>query len=976
VKTSPSRVLRTLLVSLVCLTALCPSSLMAVALATEPAVLIEPGISSSTIALDEDTSPGNVFRGISAIPTDAIAKTQAMEVYAQLPMSFIPNQGQVEEQVGYYVQSGGQSLWFTGDEVSIALPETMLRLRFLGANPAARLEGDDKLGVVNYFIGNNPARWQTQIPTYGRIVYRNLWPGVDLIYEGQAGVLESTFIVAPGSDPAQVRLAYPDADRLTVDHQGNLIVSIAGQELKESAPLAWQEIDGRCVPVAVAYQVVGRTSYTFALPEGYDPAYPLVIDPEFRAAFLNGLATAVAMDGSGGVYVTGQVESPDFPATEGVFDTTCGTDGNCNYDDGSYRTDVFVAKLNSDGTGLAYATFIGGSSTDFGNAIAVDGYGNTYVTGETFSSDFPATFSRRSGGVPDVFVVKLTSDGTSMLYGAVIGGIDTEYGHDIAVDGEGTAYVTGYTSSPDFPTTQGAFDTAFSEGSYNDVYVLKLDATGSDLVYSTFLGGSATDRGYGIAVNGSGEAYVTGDTMSPDFPTTPGAFQTGIRAFPLDDAFVIKLDSNGCSLVYSTILGGSVNESGRGIAVDRVGNAYVTGYTESDDFPVTEGAFNTVPGGRDAFVVKVNANGTGLDYAAFLGGSGGELGQDIDVDEAGSAYVTGSTNSNDFPVTEGAFNTVFNGGGDAFVVKVNVSGAGLDYATFLGGSQYDSGVCIVTDGSGNAYVTVGTESEDFPTTGVIFIDIPGGTVKPLPSDSGGIPPSTTEPFPYAVANFEALLSEKRGYIDYLGNPSFELETAPITLPAPGFDETQASELSDRLQADYERYMAGELSVEGAAAFERQASAFSRLTAVERAFAELYPMYIDTSQDVAKSVFYFLFLGLDFAFYLDGLNEQDFPEGTPFISVIMKIKAEISKQMLEVVNCTLVLATDTLPEGETRDSFEDSWKWIFRFIKLRVASQEERPGFFYIFGDLMQDASTDVSHYSGLKRYVYLHQPVL
>lgn len=285
-----------------------------------------------------------------------VAQARAIEAYGQLPLSFIPNQGQVDERVGYYVQSSGQSLWFTADGVTMALPEATLRLEFLNANPSAWLKGGDKLpGVVNYFIGNDPAKWRTNIPTYGRITYHDLWPGVDLTYEGRPGALKSTFTIAPGADPAQIRLAYPDADSLGVDRRGNLIISAAGGEVRETTPLAWQEIGGQRVPVAATYQVEGQ-SYGFALSEGYNPAYPLVIDPElvystFLGESSSEVGETIAVDEAGNAYVTGWTNSSGFPTTPGAFDT--GYSGN---------RDAFVAKLNAEGTGLTYATFLGGEA--------------------------------------------------------------------------------------------------------------------------------------------------------------------------------------------------------------------------------------------------------------------------------------------------------------------------------------------------------------------------------------------------------------------------------------------------------------------------------------------------------------------------------------------------------------------------------------------------------------------------------------
>jgi hypothetical protein len=684
------------------------------------------------------------------------AKARALEVHGQLPLSFIPNQGQVDERVGYYVQSGGQSLWFTADGMAMALPETTLRLEFLGANPSARLEGGDKLpGIVNYFIGNDPSRWRTNIPTYGRITYRDLWPGVDLTYQGRPGALKSTFTIAPGADPAQIRLVYPDAHSLVVDGQGNLIIRANGEEVRESAPLAWQEIDNHHVPVAASYQVTGDGwSYNFALPEGYDPSYPLIIDPELiYSTFLGGsggqTGRAVAIDGAGNAYVTGSTSSSDFPTTAGAFDRSCGTDSNCNFDGIIRHSDAFVVKLNAAGTGLIYATFLGGSDADVGHAIAVDGAGNAHVTGGTSSSNFsttPGAFDTILSGYYDAFVVKLNATGTGLTYATFLGGNNDECVDRcaIAVDGTGSAYVTGDTLSSDFPTTVGAFDT--SHNGAKDVFVVKLNAAGTGLAYATFLGGSGGDGGSAIAVNGAGNAYVTGATFSSNFPATPGAFDTsfgGGTCFegPCCDAFVVKLDAGGTGLTYATFLGGSGgDDGGRAIAVDEAGSAYVTGVTSSSDFPTTPGAFDTSFGGgacflgpcEDAFVVKLNAAGNGLAYATFLGGGDVDYSWAIAVDEAGSAYVVGETRSPDFPTTAGAFDTTCGTDGncnpflddyrhtDAFVVKLKAAGTGLSYATFLGGSRSDYGRAIAVDGAGSAFVTGQTSSSDFPITAEAF----------------------------------------------------------------------------------------------------------------------------------------------------------------------------------------------------------------------------------------------------------------
>jgi hypothetical protein len=347
-----------------------------------------------------------------------------------------------------------------------------------------------------------------------------------------------------------------------------------------------------------------------------------------------------------------------------------------------------VTKLNATGTALIYSTHLG---ADRGLGIAVDGSGNAYVTGLTGSSDFPTTagaFQTSFAGAHAAFVTKLNITGTALIYSTYLGGnyravhsFAENQGQGIAVDGAGNAYVTGYTTASDFPTTAGAFQTTNGDDGGATAFVTKLNTTGTALIYSTYLGGTSgwVEAGDGIAVDGSGNAYVTGSTFSSDFPTTAGAFQTSFAgAFGWEDAFVTKLNTTGTALIYSTYLGGRLHDSGQGIAVDASGSAYVTGWTESPDFPTTADAFQTShAGGReDAFVTKLNATGTALIYSTYLGGSGGDRGIGIAVDGSGNAYVTGRTGSSDFPTTAGAVQTAQASAFVGFVTKFAFTASG------------------------------------------------------------------------------------------------------------------------------------------------------------------------------------------------------------------------------------------------------------------------------------------------------------
>jgi hypothetical protein len=377
---------------------------------------------------------------------------------------------------------------------------------------------------------------------------------------------------------------------------------------------------------------------------------------------------------------------------------------------------------------LVYSTYIGGISNEVGRGIAVDGSGNAYVTGYTRSTDYdvtPGAFQTTNGGGRDVFATKLNATSTALVYSTYIGGSGDEVGRGIAVDGSGNAYVTGTTSSTNYPVTPGAFQT--TKGGGEDVFVTKLNATGTALVYSTYIGGSDSDGGYAIAVDGSGNAYVTGTTSSTNYPVTPGAFQTTNGGWGDVDVFVTKLNATGTALVYSTYIGGSDNDYGNAIAVDGSGNAYVTGETNSRNYDVTPRAFQTTNGGyRDVFVTKLNATGTALVYSTYIGGGDNEVGFGIAVDGSGYAYVTGYTSSTDYDVTPGAFQTTKEGYWDVFVTKLNATGTALVYSTYIGGSWYDEGYGIAVDGSGYAYVTGETDSPDYDVTPGAFQPTNGG----------------------------------------------------------------------------------------------------------------------------------------------------------------------------------------------------------------------------------------------------------
>jgi uncharacterized repeat protein (TIGR01451 family) len=647
-----------------------------------------------------------------------------VDSYGRLPLTFVENSGQAHPSIRYYANRLGYGISFTPEEVMLvftgnAHPEPdglALSLQFLCTNAEVKLEGRiQQLEKANYLIGNDPEQWYSGLSTYREVVYRELWPGVDLIFYGESGKLKYDVVVQPGARLEDIQFTYRGADRLSLDENGNLLIHSPIGILTEEHPVSHQEMNGKKVSVESRFIVKqnehGEYAYGFEVGEGYDSDYPLIVDPSLAySTYLGGSGTeslpAIAVDGSGNAYVTGQTVSTNFPITPGAFQPTFIGASSL----------AFVTKLNAEGTALVYSTYLGGSSLDSGVDIAVDGSGSAYVTGLTLSTNFPVTsgaFQTTIGGGRDSFVTKLSIDGTSLVYSTYLGGSSSDTGNAIVVDGSGNAYVTGSTSSSNYPVTSGVFQTA--QGGNGDVFVTKLNAAGSALMYSTYLGGSGSDEGFAITIDGSGNAFVTGRTSSTNFPTTPGAFQITLGGSP--DAFITKFNAIGTSLVYSTYLGSSGNDDGEGIGIDSSGNAYVAGKTNSTDFPVTPGAFQTTYGGGsfDAYVAKLNAEGTALVYSTFLGGSGADSGISLAVHD-GNAYVTGSTGSSNFPVTPDAIQPTLVVGSDAYLTQVDATGSALVFSTYLGGSSTDAGNSIAVDGSGSAYLTGQTTSTNFPIT--------------------------------------------------------------------------------------------------------------------------------------------------------------------------------------------------------------------------------------------------------------------
>jgi len=645
-----------------------------------------------------------------------------------------------------HIASGqGHRIAIAPGEAAFEFPHTRLQLGsrvraiFAGARTDVPAQVEPLAGRVNYFIGDDPKQWRTDVPTASKVRFDNVYPGIDVVYYGQGGKLEHDFVVAAGADPSQIRMRFDGADDVTIDSHGDIAIRTQGRTLLWSKPVLYQKAG------KTRQRVEGRFDRK---PDGtigfeigvYDLERPLVIDPVVSFATFVGragseFAARIATDAQGNVYTVGGTSDVQFPVTPGSPSGVLAS---------ASLGDVTVTKVSADGKTLMYSTHLGGVATDLGFGIALDAAGNIYITGGTASSDYPVTSNafqprRASGGDPnsaaDCFVTKLNPAGNALVYSTYLSGNDQDVCTGIGVDGAGNAYVTGATLSRDFPTLNAFQQNMRGSG---DAFVTKLSADGSKLLYSTYMGGSGSELSLGIAVDSTGNVYLAGATTSNDFPVTQGAFQTRFggsggqpkRFFTSGDGFVMKLGPDG-SQVYSTYLGGTRDDIAIGIAVDPSGAASVVGSTLSTDFPLLKpfqatfkgsgGDDNYIAG--DAFVAKLNPQGSALVYSSYLGGAKDDRAMGIAVDSAGNAHVSGNTLSPDFPVTPDATQKTYAGElqqnlfhtGDAFFAQIDTNGL-LTYANYVGGKYTDWSAGVALDRNGGAVMAGGTNSTDFPTT--------------------------------------------------------------------------------------------------------------------------------------------------------------------------------------------------------------------------------------------------------------------
>ena len=545
--------------------------------------------------------------------------------------------------------------------------------------------------------------------------YASAYPGIDLVYYGRSARLEYDFVVAPGADPSAIALRFRGAESTRIEGDGSLTLGVGGRDLRWKAPHAYQTIEGRRVTVASAYRLGTDSTIGFSVP-AYDRGAALVIDPVLDySTFLGGADTDqgfdVAVDDLNHAYVTGLTASIDFPLADELQAVRAGAN------------DAFVTKFSETGDDVVYSTYLGGTGIEAGYGIALGDAREVYVTGRTSSTDFPTTsgaYDETANGLNDVFVVKLGPNG-QLAYGTYVGAAANDQGLDIAVEG-GRAYVIGYTDSTSFPTTTNAYSVNFNGGT-NDAFVFRLGQAGGALGYSTYLGGIDDDRGQGIALAGD-EAVVTGETRSANFPTLAGFDMTHGGS---SDAFVTRLTANGRNLVASTFLGGTIADVGEDVAIGDGGSVFVTGLTTSGfNFPTTVGAYDVTGNGLgDAFVVKLNGALLVQNYGTYVGGSGSDAGYGIAVNAFGGALVTGFTGSTDFPTVDPIQATHAGGTFDAFAFRLGPLGEALHFSTYLGGTGIDQGEEIALDGCGIPYV-VGIATSGFPTSAGAFDTAYGG----------------------------------------------------------------------------------------------------------------------------------------------------------------------------------------------------------------------------------------------------------
>lgn len=607
-----------------------------------------------------------------------LQKAALMRSYGRLPLYFVRNDGQTDKSVKFYEKGAGHSTFFTDNGLVLSLVKDKkaraVKLSFAGANKDIDVSAGNPLETrVNYFTGKDQSKWHRDVPVYGSVIYKDVYKNIDIKFYGNNNKIEHDIIVKAGGNPDEVVFSYDGVESINVADNGDLEVILAEGRLVEQKPFIYQEIGGKRVEVQGSYRIIsgqgeGHASYGFNVAS-YDRTRELVIDPVLDySTYIGGSASDFArditVDSTGAVYITGWTLSSDFPVLGPL---------QRFYGGGLISGDVFVTKINPAGTAIVYSTYLGGNADEEGLAVAVDASGNAYVTGYTESFNFPVLNAFQGifgGGAKDAFVTKIAPAGNALVFSTYIGGTGSEKSKGIAVDAVGSLFLTGWTSSINFPVIN-ALQPLF--GGIKDAFVLKMRPPGRGFDYSTYLGGLDVDGGRAIAIDATGAAYVAGHSWSSNFPLMnpiQGVFG-GIK-----DVVVFKLTPTGNALVFSTYIGGTGAEKSKGIALDSKGSIYVTGWTSSPDFPVLNPLQGSLSGVQDTFVVKLAPPGRRFIYSTYLGGSDSDSGRDIAIDSTDAVYVAGHSWSADYPLFN-PLQGMFGGARDAVITKINSAGTNL-----------------------------------------------------------------------------------------------------------------------------------------------------------------------------------------------------------------------------------------------------------------------------------------------------------
>lgn len=696
---------------------------------------LRPGKSSSVLGPGIGSSPLRAGSAVSSSPNSSSPKQTASAALQALPLFFHENDGSHPEQVRFHTYGNGKALFFTDSGITYSLQGTpvptgdgrttdrwAVRLEFENTSSNAELRGRKKTTARTHRFVGPESDWQTDTGVFEGLIYKRLWEGIDLLYGGHIDHFKHKLILAPGADPDAARFTFRGADDVSLASEGmfagGLRVSTPVETFHDVAPVAFQEIDGDRRPVDVSYRILAanrdQRTFTYGFEVGdYDRTIPLVIDPitYVSCGFIGGIdedeAFGVTVDHEGYFYVVGTTASD-----QATFPETLGPDLTHN----GGKSDVFVARLEPDGTSLVFCTFLGGFQTDRGYGIAVDNVGDVYVTGQTGSQDFPIVLPMDSSydNDHDAFITKLARDGSRILYSTYLGGRGDDLAKAIVVDGAHNVYVAGRTTSWwGWPTSYGPIWNSGQRGS-TDAFVTRLNAAGNTVAFTHFVGGHGIDDAWGIDLDQAGNIYIVGSTTSDQasFPVTVGpSLSYGFGT----DAYIAKIPASGRNpLRYCGYIGGTEFDAGKGVAVDSMGQAHVVGVTfSSQTFPVLVGPDLTYNGSGDAFIARVHPNGINLLYSGYIGGVRYDEGNAVAVDREHLAYVAGSTRSDEatFPVVDGTDDT-FNGERDGFVSAVWQDGSYLIHSGYVGGAASDRLDAIDLDGWGSIYIAGTTLSSE------------------------------------------------------------------------------------------------------------------------------------------------------------------------------------------------------------------------------------------------------------------------